>query len=263
MTTFSSTVTDSATMLRRELRHQRRYPSITVMLVGMPLVFLLLFVYILGDSLGAGIDGPDAGRSAYVAYVVPGMLLITIAAVMAGTSISVATDMTEGIVARFRTMAISRTAVLSGHVLGATVQTVLSLLVLVVVALLIGFRPTTGVAQWAAALAVLLLITFALTWVAVAMGTAAQSVESASNLPMIFLLLPFLGSGFVPTDSLPAGVAWFGEHQPFTPFIETVRGLLLGTPIGSSAVQTVLWCVAITVGAMAWARSSYDRRSVR
>jgi ABC-2 type transport system permease protein len=263
MTAISATVTDSATMLRRELRHQRRYPSITVMLVGMPIVFLLLFVYVLGDTLGAGIGGPDAGRSSYVEYVVPGLLIIAIASVMAGTSISVATDMTEGIVARFRTMAISRTAVLTGHVLGATLQTALSLVVLTAVALLVGFRPTTGVAEWVAAAGVLLLITFSLTWIAVAMGVTAQSVESASNLPMIFLLLPFMGSGFVPTDSLPGGVSWFAELQPFTPFIETVRGLLVGTAIGSSGLQTLAWCAAFTAIGVLWARSSYDRRSVR
>jgi ABC-2 type transport system permease protein len=263
MSTFSSTVRDSATMLRRELLHQRRYPSVTVMLIGMPIVFLLLFVYILGDTLGAGLSGPSGGRSSYVDYVVPGLLLIAIAAVMAGTAISVATDMTEGIVARFRTMAISRTAVLSGHVLGATIQTMLSVSVLFGVAFAIGFRPTTGFSHWVAALGVLVLIAVALTWVAVAMGTTARSIESASNLPMVFLLLPIFGNGFVPSDSLPPAVAWFAEYQPFTPWIDTVRGLLLGTPMGHSAVLTVAWCLAISVGGYAWARRSYDRHSVR
>ena len=181
---------------------------------------------------------------------------------MAGTAISVATDMTEGIIARFRTMAISRAAVLSGHVLGATIQTMLSLVVVTGVALAIGFRPDTGAMQWAAALAVLVMITVALTWVAVAMGTVAKSVETASNLPMLLLFLPFLGGGFVPTESLPSGVRWFAEYQPFTPFIETLRGLLLGTPMGNSAVLTIAWCVAISLGSYLWARAAYDRRSV-
>jgi ABC-2 type transport system permease protein len=257
MTTLSYTVSDSATMLRRDLRHQLRYPSITVMLVGMPVVFLLLFVYILGGTLGAGLGDPSGGRSAYIQYVVPGILLIAMVSVTTGTAISVATDMTEGIIARFRTMAISRIAVLSGHVLGAVFQTMLSLFVVTGVALAIGFRPTTGATQWVAALAVLAMITFSLTWVAVAMGVVAKSVESASNMPMFLLFLPFLGSGFVPTDSLPSGVSWFAEYQPFTPFI------LLGTPMGNSAILTVAWCVAISLVGFTWARSSYDRRSVR
>jgi len=263
MTTLAHTVTDSATMLRRDLRHQLRYPSVTVMLIGMPIVFLLLFVYILGGTLGSGLGDPAGGRDAYIQYVVPGILVITIAAVTTGTAISVATDMTEGIIARFRTMAISRSAVLSGHVLGATCQTLLALAVVTIVAVLIGFRSSTGVGSWIAAAGVLLLITVALTWFAVALGTVAKSVESASNLPMFLIFLPFLGSGFVPTESLPSGVSWFAAHQPFTPFIETIRGLLLGTEIGTSAVQTVAWCIAIALASWLWARSSYDRRSVR
>jgi ABC-2 type transport system permease protein len=263
MTTVTSTVSDSATMLRRDLRHQLRYPSVTVMLVAMPIVFLLLFVYILGGTLGAGLTAHAGGRSAYVRYVVPGILLIAVASVTTGTAISVATDMTGGIVARFRTMAISRMAVLSGHVLGATVQTMLSLLVVTGVALAIGFRPTTSALDRVAALAVLGLITVSLTWVAVAMGTVAKSVESASNMPMFLVFLPFLGSGFVPTRSLPEGVGWFARYQPFTAFIETVRGLLLGTPIGHNAVLTVVWCVALSLGGALWARSAYERRSVR
>jgi len=263
MTTISHTVTDSLTMFRRDLVHLRRYPSITVMLIGMPVVFLLLFVYVLGSTLGSGIAAnmglPTGGRDAYLAYVVPGILIITAAAVAAGTAISVATDMTEGIIARFRTMSIARTSVLVGHVMGATAQTTLSLLVVTVVAVAIGFRPTTGPAQWLAAAAVMVLITVALTWVGVAIGASAKSVESASNTPMILLLLPFFGSGFVPTDSLPAGVSWFAEHQPFTPFIETVRGLLMGTAIGTSALLTLGWCAVIGGFGFWWSMRLYER----
>ena len=261
--TTTHTISDSLTMFRRDLRHQQRYPSITIMLIGMPIVILLLFVYVLGGTLGAGLGAPAGGRADYIAYVVPGILLVAAAAVTTGTAISVATDMTEGIVARFRSMAIARISVLSGHVLGAIVQTMLSLLAVTVVALAIGFRSTTGPVQWLAAAGVMLLIATALTWVAVAMGTAARTVESASNMPMIFLLFPFLGSGFVPADSLPSGVSWFAEHQPFTPFIETLRGLLLGTPIGNNAVLTIAWCLAISLAGYLWARSAYERQSVR
>ena len=195
-------------------------------------------------------------------YVVPGILLITVAAVTAGTAISVATDMTGGIIARFRTMAISRAAVLSGHVLGATIQTMLSLAVVTAVSLAIGFRPTTDALDWLAAAAVLVLITLSLTWVAVAMGTVAKSVESASNMPMLLLFLPFLSSGFVPTRSLPLGVSWFARYQPFTPFIETIRGLLLGTPMGHDPLLTLVWCAVLSVGGWLVARGAYERRSV-
>lgn len=263
MTTLSHTLSDSATMFRRDLRHQLRYPSLTVMLMGMPLVFLLLFVYVFGGTLGAGLGGVSGGRAEYLEYVAPGILLMAVAAVAQGTAISVAKDMTEGIVARFRTMAISRAAVLSGHVGGAMVQSMMSLAVVTGVAVAIGFRPTADAVEWLAALGVLALMAFALTWLTVALGMVAKTVESASNLPMPLTLLPFLSSGFVPTESLPTGVRWIAEHQPFTPFIETLRGLLTGTPIGSSAGMSVAWCVAISLGSYIWARGLYERRSVR
>lgn len=271
MTATTTVALDSRTMVRRNLKHLQRYPSVTVILIGMPVVFLLLFVYVLGGTLGAGLEAglgvglgvTGTGRAAYVEYVVPGILLVTIAAFTTGTAISVATDMTEGIIARFRTMAISRAAVLTGHVAGATIQTLLGLAVVTLVAVLIGFRSSTTPLHWLAAVGVLVMITLALTWLAVALGMVSKNVESASNLPMPLLLLPFLGSGFVPTESLPTGVQWVAEHQPFTPFIETIRGLLLGTPIGASAVTTTAWCVAIGGASFLWARASYGKMSVR
>jgi len=262
MTTRTHTLADSATMLRRNLRHQARYLSVTVMLIAMPIVFLLLFVFVLGGTLGAGLPGVGGGRSEYLAYVAPGVLVLTIAAVAQGTAISVATDMTEGIIARFRTMAISRAAVLSGHVGGAVLQTIAALVIVTVVAVAIGLRPDAGVLDAAAAVGVLLLIAFSLTWLSVALGVIAKTVESASNLPMFLLLLPFLSSGFVPTESLPSGAAWVAEHQPFTPFTETLRGLMMGTPIGTSGIETVLWCAAISTLGYLLARSKYERRSV-
>lgn len=263
MTTLSHTLSDSATMFRRQLLHQRRYPSMTVMLLGMPLVFLVLFVYVFGGTMGAGLGGASGGRSEYLEYVIPGILLMAVAAVAQGTAISVAMDMTEGIVARFRTMAISRAAVLTGHVGGAMVQTFLSLVVVTGVAVAIGFRSSAGVVEWLAAFGLLALMGFALTWLTVAMGMVAKTVETASNTPMFLTLLPFFGSGFVPTESLPSGVRWFAEHQPFTPFIETLRGLLTGTAIGSSALTSLAWCAVISLGSYLWARGQYERRSVR
>jgi ABC-2 type transport system permease protein len=172
-------------------------------------------------------------------------------------------DMTEGIIARFRTMAIPRAAVLTGHVVGSTLQTLLGIAVVIGVAFVIGFRPTAGPIEWLAAIGVLTVITFALTWLSVALGMVSKSVESASNLPMPLLLLPFLGSGFVPTDSMPAGLRWFAENQPFTAFIETLRGLLTGAPIGNSGLLTVTWCVVIALGGYLWARALYTRNSTR
>jgi ABC-2 type transport system permease protein len=252
-------MSDSSTMLRRQLRHMIRYPPLTVFLVGTPVVLLLLFVYVFGGTLGAGLGGVAGGRAAYLKYVVPGILLVTIAGGAQGTAISVAMDMTEGIIARFRTMAISRASVLTGHVVGSLIQTMLSITVVLGVAVLLGFRASAGPLGWIAAIGLLALTTFAVTWLSVAFGLVTKSVETASNIPMFLMLLPFLGSGFVPTDSMPAGIRWFAEHQPFTPIMETLRGLLMGTPIGNSGVLAVGWCAAITLLGFLGAQRLYER----
>ncbi len=258
MSTASYAVTDSATMLRRQLRHMLRYP-IALMLIGIPVVLLLLFVYVFGGTLGAGLSGPSGGRAEYVNYVTPAIILLTVASVAQGTAITVAMDMTEGIIARFRTMAISRAAVLTGHVLGSMIQTMLGMAIVIAVALLIGFRPTASPAEWLATGGFLALITLSLTWLTVALGMVTKSVETASNLPMPLILLPFLGSGFVPTDSMPDGVRWFAEYQPFTPIMETLRGLLLGSPIGNSAWLAVAWSAAIGLVGYLWAKRLFNR----
>jgi ABC-2 type transport system permease protein len=263
MTTLPLAVRDSSTMLRRSLLRMRRYPSLTFMLIGMPVIFLLLFVYVFGGTLGNGLGGPAGGRAAYANYVVPGILLMGIAGTAQGTAITVAMDMTEGIIARFRTMAIFRPSVLTGHVLGAVIQTMLGLAVVVGIALLVGFRPNATLIEWLAAAGVLAMTAVALTWLSVALGLVAKTVESASNLPMPLVLLPFLGSGFVPTDSMPTAVRWFAEYQPFTPIMETLRGLLLGTGIGANAVAAAAWCAAITVVSFWWAKARYNRNTAR
>ncbi|WP_019811994.1 ABC transporter permease [Saccharomonospora halophila] len=250
---------DSVTMLRRNLRHMVRYPSMTVTLVGMPVVFLLLFVYVFGGTLGAGLDGMSGGRAGYVNYVAPAILLMTVAATVQGTAISVATDLTTGLIARFRTMNIARVSVLTGHVLGSVFQAVLSLAIVTGVALLVGFRPTAGPGAWLAAAGLLVAVTFALVWLCVALGQVSSSIETASNLPMPLTLLPFLGSGFVPTDSMPNGLRWFAEYQPFTPVIETLRGLLLDTPIGHDAWIALAWCALIALGGYLWSRRLFHR----
>jgi ABC-2 type transport system permease protein len=263
MTTLSLAVSDSKTMLRRNIRHMQRYPSLTLMLIGLPVVFLLLFVFVFGNTLGAGLGDAEGGYAEYLQYIVPGILLMAIAGSAQGTAIAVAMDMSEGIIARFRTMAISRAAVLTGHVVGSMIQAAICLAAVIGIAFLVGFRPTAGLSGWLGAIGMLAMITFAITWFTVAMGIVAKSVETASNSPMFLMLLPFLGSGFVPTESMPAGVRWFAEYQPFTPFIEAVRGLMTGTPSASSILVSTAWCVVIAGAGYLWARSAYDRQSVR
>lgn len=263
MTTLTWTVADSATMLRRNLKRALRYPGLTVIVAAMPIVFLLLFVYVFGGTLGAGLGAPSGGRAEYLAYVVPGIVVLAMTGGAQGTAIGIAMDMTEGIIARFRSMSIARAAVLTGHVAGAVIQTLAGLSLVVAVALLVGFRPDATPVEWLAVLGVLVMTSFALSWLSVAMGMATKTVEAASNLPMPLMLLPFFGSGFVPVDSMPAGLRWFAEHQPFTPIIETLRGLLTGTAIGSSGLLATAWCAAIALVGYLWARRNYDRRPAR
>jgi ABC-2 type transport system permease protein len=250
-------------MLRRELRHMQRYPSMTLMIIAMPVIFLLLFVYVFGGTMGAGLGGAAAGRAVYVNFVTPGILLITVAGGATSTAVSVAMDMTEGIVARFRTMAISRASVLTGHVVGAVIQALLSIGVVIGVAYLAGFRPTAGPAGWIAAIGILALFIVGITWLAVALGLISKTAEGASNVPMPLLILPFLGSGFVPTASMPAGLRWFAEYQPFTPVINATRDLLFGQPAGHSVIVATAWGAGITLVSYLWAVRLFRRAPVR
>ncbi|MGW5054883.1 ABC transporter permease [Actinokineospora sp. NPDC004072] len=254
---MSHALADSATMLRRNLKHLLRYPSVTIMLAGFPILFLLLFVYVFGGTLGAGLGG-SGGRSDYIEYVVPGILLMAIASAAQGTAISVATDMTEGIIARFRTMNIARVSVLTGHVLGSMIQTLVGIALVLGVAVLIGFRPSASPLEWLGVLGFVVLVTFAIVWFSVALGLVSKTVEGASNLPMPLMFLPFLGSAFVPTDSMPAGLRAFAEHQPFTPIIETIRGLLTEAPVSRGWVA-VGWCVLIALVGYLWSRRLFNR----
>jgi ABC-2 type transport system permease protein len=263
LSTLSYAASDSLTMLRRNLRHMQRYPSLTFMLLAQPIIFLMLFVYVFGGTLGNGLGGAAVtglgGRAEYIGYVTPAILLITVTSAALGTAISVAMDMTEGIINRFRTMSIHRASVLTGHAIGTVIQTVLALAVVTGVALLVGFDPAAGFVDWLAAAGLLLLLTLALTWLSMALGLKAKSVETASNTPLVFMLLPFLSSGFVPAESMPGWLRWFAEYQPLTPVTETLRGLLLGTPIGNSGVLAVGWCVALTVLGYLWSKRLYAK----
>jgi ABC-2 type transport system permease protein len=257
---MTTALADSAIMLRRNLKHLLRYPSVTLFMVFMPVAFLLLFVYVLGGTVGAA---GHTGRAAYATFITPGILALTVVGVTTATAVSVATDMTGGIVARFRTMPVARVAMLFGHVGGAVIQTVLGMVAVTAIALLTGFRATTSATNWLAAAAILILFAFALIWLSVALGLAAKTVEAASNAPTPLIILAFLGSGFVLTRSMPPAIRWFAEYQPFTPVINTVRGLLIGGPIGNNAVIAIAWSLAITLGSYLWARRLLRRDPVQ
>jgi ABC-2 type transport system permease protein len=252
---------DTVTMLRRNLTHQRRYPSLTLMLLAQPVLILLLFVFVFGQTLGAGVAPglEGAGRSAYLDYVVPGILLFGLAGVGLGTAISMAADRTKGIQSRLRTMGIGRPAVLAGEVLGSTAQAAFVFVVVSATALLLGYRPGGSVGGWVGAFAVGLAVALALIWLCVAIGLNSRSVETASNTPLLLLMLLFLSSGFVPADSYPVGLRWFAEHQPFTTMIEAMRGLLDGTPDGPTILGALLWCTLLSAIGYAWARHLYER----
>jgi ABC-2 type transport system permease protein len=259
MSTRSYAAKDSATMLRRNLRHTLRYPSMTVSVVGMPIIMLLMFVDVFGGAMSASLAGaPDTGVT-YINYVVPGILVMTVGSGSMPTAVAVCTDMTEGIVNRFRTMAISRSSILTGHVVGSMIQTMVSAGLVIGVSLLMGFRPTSDPVRWVAAITLLALLTLALTWLAVALGLVTRTLEAASNVVMPLFLLPFVSSAFVPLATMPAGVRWFAQHQPFTPVIDTLRELLTGAPIGSSGVIAVAWCGGIALAGYLWARTVFNR----
>jgi ABC-2 type transport system permease protein len=258
MTNLSFALRDSATMLRRDVLHSLRYLPMTLSGIGTPTIMLLLFVYVFGGAIGAGPGG------AYINYVAPGIIIMTVGSGCATTAINFCTDMSEGIIARFRTMAIARASVLTGQVLASLIQTLISVVIVTAIALLIGFRPATSPLSWLAALGLVALITFAVTWMGVAFGLVGKTPAGANSLSLIFLLLAFTSSAFVRPDTMPVGVRWFAEYQPFTPVIDTLRGLLLGTPIGGSTiVLAVAWCIALALAGYLWARAMYNRDPVR
>ncbi|KFK85636.1 MULTISPECIES: ABC transporter permease [Streptomyces] len=258
MSSLALAARDTTTMLRRNLLHARRYPSLTLNLLLTPVMLLLLFVYIFGDVMSAGIGGAGADRSAYIAYIVPGLLLLTIGSTVVGTAVSVSNDMTEGIIARFRTMAIHRSSVLVGHVVGSVLQSVLSVVVVGAVGVAIGFRSTDAtVLEWLAAFGLLVLFSAALTWVAVGMGLISPNAEAASNNALPMVLLPMLSSAFIPVETMPGWFRPIAEYQPFTPAIETLRGLLLGTEIGHNGWLAVGWSLGLVVLGYFWATAKF------
>jgi len=259
MSTTTHALNDCTTMLRRNLLHARRYPSLTLNLLLTPVMLLLLFVFIFGEAMSAGL-GEGADRSDYIAHLLPGLLLMTIGSTTIGTAVSVAMDMSEGIIARFRTMAIHRGSVLVGHVVGSVLQCLASVLLVGAVGVAIGFRSNDATAlEWVAAFALVTVFSFALTWIAVGMGLVSPNAEAAGNNAMPLIFLPLISSTFVPVDAMPGWFQPVAEYQPFTPAIETLRGLLLGTGIGHNAWLAIAWCLALTVLGYLWSTSVFNR----
>jgi ABC-2 type transport system permease protein len=254
MSTLSAALSDSATMVRRNFRHTLRYPVTMVATLGVPVILLLLFVGVFGGALG-----PAMGFAAYIDYVVPGIILMTVGYGCTTTALAVNKDMTGGIIDRFRTMAIARVSVLTGHVVGAGVRTLVSVGLVIGIAVLMGFRPVAGFADWLAVLGVLVLFVVALTWMAVAIGLVVKTPEGTSGFTLIVQVLPFLSSAFVSPESMSAPVRWFAQNEPFTPIIDTLRGLLLGSPVGDNAIVAVIWCVGIGAVGYFWARARFNR----
>lgn len=248
-------VPDSWAMLRRNLTHLTRSPDTMITAVALPVMLMLLFVYVFGGAI-------DTGR-AYIDYVVPGIILLCAAFGSSTTAVSVSSDMTDGIIDRFRSLPIARSAVLNGHVLASVVRNLITGGIVIGVALLLGFRPTADPVRWLGVIAVVGLFVFALSYLATALGLLAKNPEAASGFTFVILFLPYVSSAFVPAETMPRWLRWFAENQPVTPIIETVRGLLMGTPVGASAWEAVAWCTAIAVVGFGAATVLYRRRTAQ
>ena len=258
--TLAIAAQDSTTMLGRELKHTLRlFKLLFVGAILVPVVMLLLFNYILGGAIGHGLGGAAQGAP-YIDFLVPGILMMTVAAGSAATAINVCTDMTGGIVDRFRTMAVSRGALLAGHVGVSVLRALVTTTVVTGVALLLGFRPKASAWDWLGVVGIVVAFSFALAWLSAALGMVAKSAAGANGLTLpIQFLLPFLSSTFVPANTMPAGVRWFAEHQPFNPVVESMRALLTGAAVGDTAYLAVAWCGAIALAGYLWARAAFSR----
>lgn len=255
-------MSDAATMLRRDLRHTLRNPGAMIMTIALPVVVLLLFTEVLGGALNAGL-GPALHGGDYLRYVLAGILLMTVGYGSSTTTLAVNRDMTAGVIDRFRTMAISRTAVLTGHVLGSLARTLAGAALVVVVALLLGFRAGGDPLRWLAAAGLVALLALALIWLAVAVGLAARTAEGTAPFALVVQVLPFLSSAFVTPGSMGGAVGWFARYEPFTPIIDALRALLVGTPVGDRGGLAVAWCLGLALAGYLWARALFNREPGR
>ncbi|GAA0391735.1 ABC transporter permease [Paenibacillus motobuensis] len=244
---------DMSVMFGRSMRHISRSMDTIITVTFMPIAMMLLFVYVLGGAIQAGTDN-------YVNYLLPGILLIAIASGVSYTSFRLFTDVQRGIFERFHSMPISRSTVLWGHVLTSLVSNAISVVVIILVALIMGFRSSVGVLSWLAVAGILMLFTLALTWVAAIAGLSAKSVDGASAFSYPIIFLPFISSAFVPTESMPRVVRAFAENQPVTAIVEAIRSLLSGQPVGNDIWIALAWCVGILLVAYLFAMRAYKKR---
>ncbi|GIO54608.1 ABC transporter permease [Paenibacillus cineris] len=245
---------DMGVMLGRSMRHIFRSMDTIITVCITPIAMMLLFVYVFGGAIHTGTEN-------YVNYLLPGILLIAIASGISYTAYRLFMDKQRGIIERFHSMPISRSAVLWGHVLTSLVSNMISLVVIILVALIMGFRSSAGVLPWLAVTGILVLFTLALTWVAAIAGLSGKSVEGASAFSYPLIFLPFISSAFVPTDSMPKVVRAFAENQPVTSIVETIRALLSNQPVGNDIWIALAWCVGIMLVAYVFAMRAYKKRA--
>lgn len=252
---MSTVIHDSTILTGRSLRHVTRSPDTIITTAVTPIAMMLLFVYVFGGAIRA-----RGGSGSYTTYVLPGVLLMTVASGVAYTAYRIFLDRSTGIVERFQSMPMARSAFLWSHVLTSLVANLVSLILVVLVALAMGFRTGAGVLPWLAVIGLMLLFTLALTWLAVIPGLAASSADGVSGFSYPLIFLPFVSSAFVPTASMPGPVQWFAQHQPVTPIVDTIRGLWAGQPVGNTGWIALAWCGVILVVAYALAMRTYRRR---
>ncbi|RNL86211.1 ABC transporter permease [Halostreptopolyspora alba] len=248
-----STKLHSMVMLRRNFKHIARNPTSVFNAVLMPVVIMLMFVYMLGDAFSVGVD--------YIDYVTPGLLMLAICYGLGTVATAVNSDMTNGIINRFKVMDVSRSAVLTGHVIASLLTNLAAIGALIAVAFLLGFSPSAGLLDWFGVVGIIVLVSFAAGWLTVALGLAAKSPETAGLASVPLVMLPFFSSAIVPTEVMGPGVRQFAEYQPFTPIIETIRGLLNGTPSSGDAIAAIAWCVGIALVGYLWAGSTFTKRA--
>jgi len=244
---------DMSIMLGRSMRHIFRSMDTIITVTITPIAMMLLFVYVLGGAIQTGTDN-------YVNYLLPGILLMAIASGIAYTSYRLFMDMQRGIFERFHSMPIARSAPLWGHVLTSLVSNGISVVVIILVALLMGFRSSAGIMVWLAVAGILALFTLALTWIAVIAGLSATSVDGAGAFAYPLIFLPFISSAFVPTETMPGPVRAFAEHQPVTSIVDAIRSLLAGQPVGNDIWIALAWCIGIMLVAYVFAMRVYKKR---
>ncbi|TCC50888.1 ABC transporter permease [Kribbella capetownensis] len=243
----------SIVMLRRNFKHITRNPTSVFNAVLMPVVIMLMFVYMLGDAFNVGVD--------YVDYATPGLMLLAVCYGLGATATAVNSDMTKGIINRFKVMDVSRGAVLTGHVIASLLTNLIAIAAIIGVGFLLGFSPSASFVDWLGVIGLVVLLGFAAGWLTVALGLFAKSPETAGLAAVPLVMLPFFSSAIVPADKMGAGLKQFAEYQPFTPIIETLRGLLNGTPAAGDVIPALAWCVGIALVGYLWARSTFAKRA--